>query len=40
VFLSGTNHEEDQPVHLKLADPDVPIRYNFPLYDEPARLYC
>jgi electron-transferring-flavoprotein dehydrogenase len=40
VFLSGTNHEEDQPAHLKLADPDVPIRYNLPLYDEPARLYC
>nr|WP_250890351.1 electron transfer flavoprotein-ubiquinone oxidoreductase [Sphingobium nicotianae] len=40
VFLSGTNHEEDQPVHLKLADPDVPIRYNLPVFDEPARLYC
>ena len=40
VFLSGTNHEEDQPVHLQLADPDIPIRYNLPLYDEPARLYC
>ncbi|MCW2350695.1 electron transfer flavoprotein-ubiquinone oxidoreductase [Sphingobium sp. B12D2B] len=40
VFLSGTNHEEDQPVHLQLKDPDVPIRYNLPLYDEPARLYC
>jgi len=40
VFLSGTNHEEDQPVHLQLKDPDIPIRYNLPLYDEPARLYC
>ncbi|MCW2369798.1 electron transfer flavoprotein-ubiquinone oxidoreductase [Sphingobium sp. B11D3D] len=40
VFLSGTNHEEDQPVHLQLKDPEVPIRYNLPLYDEPARLYC
>jgi len=40
LFLSGTNHEEDQPVHLQLKDPDVPIRYNLPLYDEPARLYC
>lgn len=40
VFLSGTNHEEDQPVHLQLKDPDVPIRYNLPLYDEPAQRYC
>jgi len=40
VFLSGTNHEEDQPCHLHLKDPDVPIDYNLPLYDEPARLYC
>jgi len=40
VFLSGTNHEEDQPVHLQLKDPDIPISYNLPLYDEPARLYC
>lgn len=40
VFLSNTNHEEDQPCHLKLADPGIPIEYNLPLYDEPARLYC
>ncbi|TXC69328.1 electron transfer flavoprotein-ubiquinone oxidoreductase [Sphingorhabdus soli] len=40
VFLSNTNHEEDQPVHLHLADPDRPIAYNLPHYDEPARLYC
>jgi len=40
VFLSNTNHEEDQPCHLKLIDPTVPIRVNLPLYDEPARLYC
>jgi electron-transferring-flavoprotein dehydrogenase len=40
VFVSNTNHEEDQPVHLKLADPDIPIRENLPLYGEPARLYC
>ncbi|MBU0876291.1 MAG: electron transfer flavoprotein-ubiquinone oxidoreductase [Alphaproteobacteria bacterium] len=40
VFLSGTNHEEDQPVHLQLKDPEIPIHYNLPLYDEPARLYC
>jgi electron-transferring-flavoprotein dehydrogenase len=40
VFLSNTNHEEDQPVHLKLTDPEVPIRDNLPRYGEPARLYC
>ncbi|WP_439532897.1 electron transfer flavoprotein-ubiquinone oxidoreductase [Polymorphobacter sp.] len=40
VFISNTNHEEDQPVHLKLKDPEVPIRVNLPLYDEPAQRYC
>jgi electron-transferring-flavoprotein dehydrogenase len=40
VFLSNTNHEEDQPVHLKLADPAIPVRDNLPKYGEPARLYC
>ena len=40
VFLSNTNHEEDQPCHLTLADPDVPIRDNLPNYDEPAQRYC
>ena len=40
VFLSNTNHEEDQPVHLKLIDPSIPIEKNLPLYDEPARRYC
>jgi electron-transferring-flavoprotein dehydrogenase len=40
VFVSNTNHEEDQPAHLKLADPSVPIAVNLPLYGEPARLYC
>ncbi len=40
VFLSNTNHEEDQPCHLILADPDVPIRDNLPNYDEPAQRYC
>ena len=40
VFLSSTNHEEDQPVHLKLADPSIPVAHNLPLYGEPARLYC
>ena len=40
VFLSNTNHEEDQPVHLRLHDPTIPIRENLPRYGEPARLYC
>ncbi len=40
VFISNTNHEEDQPVHLRLTDPAIPIERNLPLYGEPARLYC
>eukprot|EP00747_Dinoflagellata_sp_TGD_P156558 gnl/TRDRNA2_/TRDRNA2_177673_c0_seq8.p2 gnl/TRDRNA2_/TRDRNA2_177673_c0~~gnl/TRDRNA2_/TRDRNA2_177673_c0_seq8.p2 ORF type:complete len:547 (-),score=108.04 gnl/TRDRNA2_/TRDRNA2_177673_c0_seq8:46-1686(-) len=40
VFISNTNHEEDQPVHLKLTDPELPIRDNLPKYDEPAQRYC
>jgi electron-transferring-flavoprotein dehydrogenase len=40
VFLSATNHEEDQPTHLKLGDADIPISVNLPKYGEPARLYC
>ncbi len=40
VFLSNTNHEENQPVHLRLRDPSIPIRDNLPRYGEPARLYC
>jgi electron-transferring-flavoprotein dehydrogenase len=40
LFLSGTNHEEDQPVHLVLADPKVPVRDNLPVFAEPAQRYC
>jgi len=40
VFISNTNHEEDQPVHLTLKDPSVPVTHNLPLYDEPAQRYC
>ncbi|CAJ0871329.1 Electron transfer flavoprotein-ubiquinone oxidoreductase [freshwater sediment metagenome] len=40
VFVSNTNHEEDQPVHLRLTDPSIPIDQNLPIYGEPARLYC
>jgi electron-transferring-flavoprotein dehydrogenase len=40
LFLSGTNHEEDQPVHLKLTDPLIPLDYNNKIFDEPAQRYC
>ena len=40
VFMSNTNHEEDQPVHLTLKDPDIPVDYDLPMYDEPAQRYC
>ncbi|AHC37354.1 electron transfer flavoprotein-ubiquinone oxidoreductase [Pseudomonas fluorescens] len=40
VFISGTNHEEEQPCHLKLKDPSIPLGTNLPLYDEPAQRYC
>ena len=40
VFLSGTNHAENQPVHLKLADPSIPIERNLLEYAEPAQRYC
>jgi electron-transferring-flavoprotein dehydrogenase len=40
VFISSTNHEEDQPVHLKLKDPSVPIDFNLPNFAEPAQRYC
>jgi electron-transferring-flavoprotein dehydrogenase len=40
VFMSATNHAEDQPAHLRLTDPTIPIRVNLPKYGEPARLYC
>ena len=40
VFLSNTNHAEDQPCHLKLKDPQIPISVNLPKFDEPAQRYC
>jgi len=40
VFLSNTNHEEDQPVHLELRDPTVPVDINLRLYDGPEARYC
>ncbi|MBT00859.1 MAG: electron transfer flavoprotein-ubiquinone oxidoreductase [Oceanospirillaceae bacterium] len=40
VFLSNTNHEEDQPCHLKLADASIPLKQNLQLFAEPAQRYC
>jgi len=40
VSFSGTNHEENQPVHLRLTDPTIPIRVNLPEWAEPAQRYC
>lgn len=40
VYVSNTNHEEDQPCHLHLKDASIPVATNLPLYGEPARLYC
>ena len=40
VSFSATNHEEDQPIHLKLADPNVPLLINLPTWAEPAQRYC
>ena len=40
VFLSNTNHAEDQPCHLLLKDSSVPIESNLPMYDEPSQRYC
>ncbi|WP_108215551.1 electron transfer flavoprotein-ubiquinone oxidoreductase [Pseudomonas sp. GV085] len=40
VYLSNTNHEEDQPCHLTLRDSSIPIAFNLPTYAEPAQRYC
>jgi electron-transferring-flavoprotein dehydrogenase len=40
VFLSNTNHEENQPCHLTLKDATVPIRVNLAVYDAPEQRYC
>ncbi|MCC7427269.1 MAG: electron transfer flavoprotein-ubiquinone oxidoreductase [Alphaproteobacteria bacterium] len=40
VFLSNTNHEEDQPIHLTLKDAGVPVAHNLALYDAPEQRYC
>ncbi|WP_119422148.1 electron transfer flavoprotein-ubiquinone oxidoreductase [Desertibaculum subflavum] len=40
VFISNTNHEEDQPCHLTLKDASIPIKVNLELYDAPEQRYC
>jgi electron-transferring-flavoprotein dehydrogenase len=40
VFLSNTNHEEDQPIHLTLKDPDIPVEVNLAEYAGPEQRYC
>ena len=40
VYLSNTNHEEDQPIHLTLKDDSVPIEVNLKDYDAPEQRYC
>lgn len=40
VYLSNTNHREEQPCHLRLKDPAIPLQYNLPHYQEPAQRYC
>ena len=40
VYLTGTNHEENQPIHLRLKDKNLPIQYTLEKFDEPAQRYC
>jgi electron-transferring-flavoprotein dehydrogenase len=40
VYLSSTAHDEDQPCHLQLRDPSLPLAQNLPRYAEPAQRYC
>ncbi|MGZ5045926.1 MAG: electron transfer flavoprotein-ubiquinone oxidoreductase [Usitatibacter sp.] len=40
VFVSNTNHEEDQPAHLTLKDPSIPVKVNLPVYAGPESRYC
>jgi len=40
VYLSNTNHEEDQPCHLQLGDPEIPVSVNLAEYDAPEERYC
>jgi len=40
LAFSGTNHQENQPIHLKILDDSIPIKHNLPIYDSPEQLYC
>ena len=40
VYLSSTNHEENQPIHLQLIDNEIPIKINLKKYDSPEQRYC
>lgn len=40
LAFSATSHEEDEPIHLKLRNPDIPVSVNLPKWDEPAQRYC
>ena len=40
VYLTGTNHTDNQPVHLHLKDKNLPINYTLEKFDEPAQRYC
>jgi len=40
VYLSNTHHDEDQPIHLQLRDPSLPVDVNLPVYDGPEQRYC
>ncbi len=40
VYLAGLSHDEDQPVHLKLARPEIAIEHNLKIYDAPEQRYC
>ena len=40
LAFSGTNHQENQPIHLKILDDNIPIKHNLPIYDSPEQLYC
>jgi len=40
VFISATNHEENQPIHLQLTDDSIPLKTNLALYDAPEQRYC
>ena len=40
LSFSGTNHQENQPIHLKILNDSIPIKHNLPIYGSPEQLYC